>query len=148
MPVRVGVEGPDPSWAGGIKGGMQGKAESKDGLQDSVLGISCVHFPIHRPSSTRQNHPKSQIYTLNLHGLGSIPLLMLLFQGDVRVPWRTPRERQGPSCRDTGWPWGHKLSPSARRTVGLPWVSLLIFCAPSPRARRPQWLWQPHLFMG
>lgn len=117
-------------------------------MQDSVLGLSCAHFPMHRHSSTHQNYPKAQIYTLNLHGIGSIPLLMLLFQGSVRVPWKDPRERQGLSHRDTGWPWGHRHSPSARRTVGLPWVSLLIFCAASPSARRPQWLWQPHLFTG
>lgn len=79
---------------------------------------------------------------------GLVPAPLLLFQGTGRVPWRAPRERQGLSHRDSGWPWGHRLSASARRTEGLSWVSLLIFCAASPSARRPQWLWQPHLFTG
>lgn len=143
-----GWRGQVPSQARGSKGGIQGKAKSKDALQDSALGISCAHFPMHRAGSTHQNYPKARIYTLNPHRFGSIPFLMLLFQSSVRVLWRAPRERRGLSRRDTGWPWGHRLSPSARRTVGLPRVSLLIFCAASPSARRPQWLWQPHLFTG
>lgn len=72
---------------------MQGKARSEDALQDSALGISCAHFPMHRASSTHQNDPKAQICSLNLHRYGSIPLLLLLFQGSVRVLWRAPRER-------------------------------------------------------
>lgn len=49
---KWGWRGQDPSRARGTKAGTQGKAGSKDALQDSVLGTPCARFPMHRPSAT------------------------------------------------------------------------------------------------
>lgn len=147
--VQAGVEVPGPRAGSWDQGGMQGKLGSKDAL----MGLSPGH-PLHLlPPAQPCCHPSLATHTPpapklpqspNLHLLPSTRVWPLLwfwccYLGvALQSHGGAPRERQGLSPRGMGWPWGRRPSPSARGTVGLPWVSPLISCAAFPSAGRPQ----------
>lgn len=145
-------------WVGSWdRGGMQGRAASKDALAGLSPRTPCTRSPTHSPAATSspprippKTTPKPKSASYIYTGLASAPLLVPLFGDGVMVPQERPPGIWGKAFPAGTWGGCGDADPHPvlGRTMGLPRVSLLISCAASPSTGRPQRLWQPHLFTG
>lgn len=119
---------------------------------DPLDPLLCAQSHCHPSPATHppQNYPKPQTSIfLHLHGSSPRSVLAAAVWGWHHSPTGEPPGKG--KAFSTGV-WGGRGDtgphPVPQGLVGLPRVSPRISCAASPSARRPQRLWQPHLFTG